>query len=139
MLFEASVPRAGTSAAAWLDTRAGWSQRRFVEGLQGFDNPQQLDHYLNAFISLRTRDNTLGGMYTFNYDILRGRYLQQRLVMYYNAQCCGVSAEYQNFNFEGLGSRARVPRDRRFNISFTLAGLGTFANVFGVFGAGGIQ
>ncbi len=123
----------------WLDTRAGWSQRRFVEGLQGFDNPQQLDHYLNAFISLRTRDNTLGGMYTFNYDILRGRYLQQRLVMYYNAQCCGVSAEYQNFNFEGLGSRARVPRDRRFNISFTLAGLGTFANVFGVFGAGGIQ
>jgi hypothetical protein len=30
-----------------------------------------------------------------------------------------------------------VPRDRRFNVSFTLAGLGTFANVFGAFGGAG--
>ena len=121
----------------WLETRGGWSQRRFIEGLPGFNDPSRLDHYLNAFAAVRTRDNTVGGIYTFNYDVLRSRYLLQRVMIYYNAQCCGVSAEYQNFNFEGLGSRAPVPQDRRFNVSFTLAGLGTFANIFGAFGGGG--
>ena len=119
-----------------LSTTAGWSQRRFIEGLRGFNNPNRLDHYLNSYTSMRNRSNTLGGGYQFNYDILRNRYLQQRLLVYYNAQCCGVSVEYQTFDFSGLGSRAPVPQDRRFNLTFTLAGLGTFANVFGAFGAG---
>ena len=121
----------------WIATTAGWSQRRFIEGLPGFDNPDRLDHYLNMFTSMNTRSNELGGAYSINYDLLRDRYLQQRLVVYYNAQCCGVSVEFQSFNFEGLGSRAPVPNDRRFNVSFTLAGLGTFANVFGAFGGVG--
>ena len=120
----------------WIQTTAGWSQRRFIEGLRGFNRPDRLDHYLNSFTSMRTASNHLGGAYSFHYDVQRGRYLQQRFVAYYNAQCCGVSVEFQTFNFEGLGSRARVPRDRRFNLSFTLAGLGTFANVFGAFGEG---
>ena len=128
----------GTYAfGGWFQTTAGWSQRRFVEGLRGFDNPDRLDHYLNARTSVRNRNDTVGGVYQFNYDVLRNRYLQQRILVYYNAQCCGVSIEYQSFNFEGLGSRAPIPQDRRFNLSFTLAGVGTFANVLGAFGAGG--
>ena len=122
-----------------IRTTAGWSQRRFIAGLPGFDNPDRLDHYLNAQTQVRNRSNTLGGAYQFNYDLLRDRYLQQRIVAYYNAQCCGVSVEYQTFDFTGLGGRVFVPRDRRFNLSFTLAGLGTFANVFGAFGGGGLQ
>ena len=121
----------------WVQTTAGWSQRRLIEGLRGFDDPDRLDHYLNAVTRVQNRGNTLGGAYQLNYDLLRDRFLQQRVLVYYNAQCCGVSVEYQTFNFEGLGTRAPVPQDRRFNLSFTLAGLGTFANVFGAFGAGG--
>lgn len=121
-----------------IQTTAGWSQRRFIEELPGFDDPNHLDHYLNAQTRVQNRSNTLGGVYQFNYDLLRDTYLQQRVVVYYNAQCCGVSVEYQTFDFTGLGSRAFFPRDRRFNLSFTLAGLGTFANVFGAFG-GGLQ
>ena len=131
---EATVETGG-----WIQQTAGWSQRRFVEQLPGFNDPRRLDHYLNSFTSLRTRNDEVGGVYSFHYDILRGRYLTQRVLVYYNAQCCGVSAEFQTFNFEGLGSRAPVQRDRRFNFTFTLAGLGTFANVFGAFGAGGAQ
>ena len=138
-----SSVRCGTISAdgtfdvgGWMQTTAGWSQRRFIEGLRGFDDPSRLDHYLNSFTTVRNRGNNVGGAYSFNYDLLRDRYLQQRFLVYYNAQCCGVSIEIQTFNFEGLGTRARVPRDRRFNLSFTLAGLGTFANVFGAFGAG---
>ena len=118
----------------WLSTTNGWSQRRFIAGLPGFNNPNRLDHYINSNTTLRNHSNTLGGGYQFNYDILRNRYLQQRLLVYYNAQCCGVSFAYQTFTFAGLGGRAPVPQARRFTVSFTLAGLGTFANVLGAFG-----
>ena len=120
----------------WFDQTAGWSQRRFVEGLSGFDNPAKLDHYLNSFTNLRTVGNRVGGVYQFNFDIQRGRFLQQRLLAYYNTQCCGINFEYQSFNLQGLGSRVRVDHDRRFNLSFTLAGLGTFSNMLGAFGVG---
>ena len=127
---------ANIDVGGWLNQTAGWSQRRFVEGLSGFDNPDNLAHYLNSFTNLRTRSNRFGGVYQLNYDIQRGRYLQQRVLAYYNAQCCGISIEYQSYNLEGLGARVRVDQDRRFNLSFTLAGLGTFSNMLGAFGVG---
>ncbi len=127
---------ASIEVGGWLNQTAGWSQRRFVEGLSGFDNPNNLAHYLNSFTNLRTRDNRVGGVYQFNYDVQRGRYLQQRVLAYYNAQCCGISIEYQSYNLEGLGALVRVDQDRRFNLSFTLAGLGTFSNMLGAFGVG---
>ena len=127
---------ASIEVGGWLNQTAGWSQRRFVEGLSGFDNPNNLDHYLNSSTGLRTRSNNVGGVYQFNFDIQRGRYLQQRVLAYYNTQCCGFNVEYQSFNLEGLGSRVRVDHDRRFNLSFTLAGLGTFSNMLGAFGVG---
>jgi lipopolysaccharide assembly outer membrane protein LptD (OstA) len=120
----------------WIQTSVGWSQRRFIEGLSGFNDRNGLDHYLNSVTSMRTKNNTVGGAYSFYYDVLRDHYLQQRVIVYYNAQCCGISGEFQSFDFVGLGSRARVPKDNRFNLSFTLAGLGTFANVLGAFGLG---
>ena len=123
----------------WLETRGGWSQRRFVEGLPGFNDPEQLDHYLNSYTAVRNRDNTIGGLYSFNYDVHNRRHLTQRLLVYYRAQCCSVSFEYMVYNFEGLGGRVAVPADRRFNVSFTLAGLGTFANVLGAFAGSGYQ
>ena len=127
---------ANLGVGGWLNQRAGWSQTRFVEGLSGFDDPDNRDHFLNSFTNLRTRSNRLGGTYQFNYDIHRGRFLQQRVLFYYNAQCCGINFEYQSFNLEGLGARVRVDQDRRFNLSFTLAGLGTFSNMLGAFGVG---
>ena len=119
----------------WLSTSGGWSQRRFIEGLPGFDNAARLDNYINSSTSFRTADNEFGGLYDFNYDIRRGRFLAQMIRLYYNAQCCGLRVDYQVFNFEGLGTRALVEQDRRVTVSFTLAGLGTFTNNFG--GAGG--
>ncbi|MCY4026004.1 MAG: LPS assembly protein LptD [Acidobacteria bacterium] len=125
----------------WLEARGGWSQRYFIEELSGFNDPRYLDHYVNGFVAARTRGGTVRGSYEFNYDVKTGRYLQQRIMVEYHAQCCGVRGEYQFFNFAGLGHRAVIPQDRRFNLSFTLAGLGTFANVLGAFGggAGGVR
>jgi LPS-assembly protein len=118
-------------------TSVGWSQRRFIPDLPGFDDPLRADHYLNATTTFQTARNRFGGTYAFNYDLRRDAFLQQRVLAYYNAQCCGVALEYQVFNWQGQPT-VGVPQDRRFNLSFTLAGIGTFSNFFGAL-AGGQQ
>jgi LPS-assembly protein len=125
----------GTVAIAdWLHTTGGWSQRRYIPGLPGFDDPTRLDHYLNAATQVRLKQNRYGAVYNFNYDLVLNNFLQQRLMGYYNAQCCGFAVEYQTYNLAGLGVRSPVSRDKRFNVSFTLAGIGTFSNFLGALG-----
>jgi hypothetical protein len=75
----------------------------------------------------------LGGDYSLNWDLQRDVVLQQRVMAFYNAQCCGVVVEYSQYK-PYVGSA--LPTDRRFNIGFTLAGVGTFSNFFGNFGGG---
>jgi hypothetical protein len=116
-----------------LQASAGWSRRRYIPGLPGFDNPNFADHYLNASANWHTKTNTLGATYSFNYDLHRDNFLQQRYLAYYNAQCCGFGVEYQAYNYSTFTGVA-VPQDRRFNLSFTLAGIGTFSNFLGAFG-----
>jgi LPS-assembly protein len=119
----------------WLRTTAGWSQTRLIPGLPGFDDPDILDHYLNASTDVRLSRNRYGASHSFNFDVARASFLQQRLMVYYNAQCCGFSVEYQHFDFGGL-SFAPVDQDRRFNFSVTLAGIGGFGNFFGAMSGG---
>jgi LPS-assembly protein len=109
-----------------IQTSAGWTKRAFVEGLAGYNNPEQLDHYINTTANVHTVDNRLGGIYTFNYDVLRSRMTQQRVSAFYNAQCCGIAFEYQTYNY-GSNSLSPIPIDQRFFLSFTLAGLGNFS------------
>jgi LPS-assembly protein len=109
-----------------IQSSAGWTKRAFVPGLAGFNNPEQLDHYVNATTNVHTLDNRLGGIYSFNYDVLRSRMTQQRVSAFYNAQCCGIAFEYQTYNY-GSSSVSPIPLDQRFFLSFTLAGLGNFS------------
>jgi hypothetical protein len=101
--------------------------------LPGYDNPFLANHYMNASANWHTRTNTIGATYSFNYDLRNDSFLQQRLLTYYNAQCCGFAVEYQVYNFSAF-SGFGVPQDRRLNVSFTLAGIGTFSNFLGAFG-----
>jgi LPS-assembly protein len=114
----------------WLDLSAGWSRRRVIPELPDFADPARATHSLNAAATLRSASNRLGGNYSFNYDFQRDFFLQQRILGYYNAQCCGVVLEWQTFNLQGIAG-VTVPQDRRFNISFSLAGIGTFSNFLG--------
>jgi LPS-assembly protein len=119
----------------WLHVNAGFSQRRYATS----DITQrQFDNYLTAMARIQTPGNRVGGTYTFNYDIGRSTMLSSRIVGYYNAQCCGFALEYQTYNFPQYSTLYPVQADRRFNFSFTLAGLGTFSNFFGAFGGGGM-
>ena len=44
------------------------------------------------------------------------------------------AVEYQTFNLAGSLDEPRARRTTGFNFSFTLAGIGTFSNIFGAFG-----
>lgn len=114
---------------SWFESSAGWSLRRYIPELPNFSDAAS-SHALNGSATLRTRTNRVGGTYTFDYDFKNDYFLQQRIIGYYNAQCCGVAVEYQTWNLLGLAG-ITVPQDRRFNISFTLAGIGTFSNFLG--------
>jgi hypothetical protein len=128
-----SVSAQGEAAVGdWLQANAGWSQRRLRTSALDLD-PINFDNYINGQTSLRTHNSRFGGTYSFNFDVGRGTMLQQRFVGYYHAQCCGFAMEYQTFDFPQF-DRFRVNQDRRFNFSFTLAGIGTFSNLFGAFG-----
>jgi len=49
------------------------------------------------------------------------------------ARGSGVAGEYQVDNLGGLQG-AGLQKDKRFNISFSLGGIGTFTNLLGAFG-----
>jgi hypothetical protein len=119
---------------AWntqLQSTVSWNKRGFIPQLPGFDNPDALNQYVNSSSTVRTRDNKYGAIYSFNYDIFTATMLQQRMSGFYNAQCCGVAFEFQNYHF---GAGSAIPADHRFFMSFTLAGLGNFSPFNGALG-----
>ena len=88
---------------------------------------------VNGSTRLNLMGGRLGGDYSINWDIERDVVIQQRVTAFYNAQCCGIIVEYQQYNPGGF-SGTSYPQDRRFNLGFTLAGIGTFSNFFGNMG-----
>ncbi len=117
----------------WLRTTVEWT--RYVPTVVAL-NPGAGTNYLSASADVRQPGHRLGGFYSFYYDLRRDEFLQQRYTAYYNSQCCGVAVEYQTYNLSGSFVSYGVSQDRRFNLSFTLAGVGTFSNLFGAFGGG---
>jgi hypothetical protein len=95
-----------------------------------------LSSYLNGSTSLRLREGRVRTTYALNWDIARAYLVSQTVMATYMGQCCGVQAEAQVFKY-APGSSILYPQDRRFNVSFVLAGLGTFSNFLGAFGVGG--
>jgi LPS-assembly protein len=123
----------GSYNSSRFQVTGGWSERRYLPNFPGFDNVALANHDINASTTIHNPGNHLGGTYSFNYDLRHDNFRQQRILAFYNAQCCGINIEYQTYNLGGV-SQYVVPQDHRFNLSFTLAGIGTFSNFFGAFG-----
>jgi LPS-assembly protein len=122
---------------ARIQLTAGWSKRGYIQELTQFNDcrivqtplsclPASLDQAINFSSNMHTKDNKVGSIYSFNYDVLHSTLIQQRVSAFYNAQCCGLAVEYQTYNY-GAGSTSPIPADHRFFLSFTLAGLGNFS------------
>ena len=123
--------------ASWEQERvsllAGWSQVRFRPDRTG-KNVARQTHFFNSSTTLRFQQNRYGLSHHLNWDVKAQAVLQQRIAGYYNAQCCGFSAEYQLFDLSRLGSNTPVPQDSRFHFSVTLGGIGNVSNIFGGLG-----
>jgi LPS-assembly protein len=120
----------GVYRTSLLEATAGWSKQNYGSATAGRSN-----NFVQQSTQLRFAGGKYGGTVSFNYDIARSMLLNQRYIAFYNAQCCGISFEYVAFNY-GSATTLPVPQNRRFNMSFTLAGVGSFSNFFGAFGGG---
>jgi LPS-assembly protein len=123
----------GGVVAGWALVNAGWSVSRSTPQLVN-EKPTTLSHYLNSTTVIRRPGNAFGGSYSFNIDMRTKDFVNQSIVAHYNTQCCGIALEFQKFNYGTRANDVGVPRDRRFNLAFTLAGIGTFSDLFGAFG-----
>jgi LPS-assembly protein len=123
----------GTVAIKSSSVSAGWSQRKY-ELTDVTSVLSRSDNYLNLGANLNFREGRFGGQYLFDYDFSRDLTMQQRVMAFYNSQCCGIAVEFQKRNLPSYIAAYAVPNDARFTISFTLAGVGTFASPLGMFG-----
>jgi hypothetical protein len=131
------LPRQYSAATSFMTPRTnlgiGWTKRQFLAGVPGYDTPDSATHFLNWAVATGTSGGRVHGSYMANLDVKQMSILQQRIVVSLNAQCCGVTFDYQILQAAQFGT-ATLPADRRFGISFSLAGLGSFSNPFGSFG-----
>jgi LPS-assembly protein len=125
--------RSFTANAGWEEKRisllAGWSSTRFRPDRNGL-NAIRPSQFFNSDLNLRLEENRYGFIHQLNWDIKTQSLLQNRIVAYYNAQCCGFSAEYQFIDLTRI-SVAGAPQDSRFHFSVTLGGIGNVSNIFG--------
>jgi hypothetical protein len=112
-----------------LQLIAGWSKTNYYSSAQGFvDIPPVNALYGSTTVSpLRGR---MTATYGFNYDVVHQKFLQQRMIVSYRAQCCGIAFDYQAYSTVS----STIPIDHRYAITFTLAGIGSFSPPLGGFG-----
>jgi LPS-assembly protein len=128
-----SIAANGGLAQGWVNANVTWSVFRSIPA----DLKQPIttaSHYLNPSVAIQKPGNAWSGIYAFNYDMKNTNFINQTIIAHYNTQCCGIAVEYQKFNFGTRAGAVGVAKDHRFNLSFTLAGIGTFSDLFGAFG-----
>jgi LPS-assembly protein len=123
----------GGASHGWVSSSTQWSVTKNPPVNIG-DKAITAQHFLNQSTIVRKPGNAFSGSYNFNLDVLNGKFVNQTVIAHYNTQCCGIAVEYQKFDFGTQAGAVGVPKDHRFNLSFTLAGIGTFSDLFGAFG-----
>jgi LPS-assembly protein len=126
--------RSLSADGGWEESRisllAGWSNVRFRPNQLTGVNTIRPSQYFNSNLNLRFQENRYGFIHQLNWDVKTQSLLQHRIAGYYNAQCCGFSAEYQFIDLSRVAS-SYVPQDSRFHFSVTLGGIGNVSNIFG--------
>jgi len=118
------------TTGASLNYRAGGVTLNYSRSR--FDRTKPTNSFVSASTRMQALENRVSGTYSLSWDVAQGQVVSQGVVGSYMAQCCGVQAEFQTFNYAtGLG--LPLSTDRRINVAFVLAGVGTFSNFFGAF------
>ena len=121
-----------TASRRAAQIQAGWTRRLVIPGLAGFE-PDNSTNYITSSVAVRPGRGRVTARYDMHFDIKQRTMYQQRIIASYSAQCCGVNVDYQQISLTHYPN-ALQPVERRFGISFTLAGIGSFSNPLGSFG-----
>ena len=93
------------------------------------------DHYMNASRDLAYRAATRSAAPTRSTTTLQTRHFPPAALSWrFTTRSAAASTSSTRPTTLPATSGFAVPQDRRFNLSFTLAGIGTFSNFFGAFG-----
>lgn len=122
---------AGVTARG-LNANVDWSKTFFIAELPNYNNKASLFQAITTTANYRAPDNHLSGRIGWSYDFQNKRRLQQGVVVSYMSQCCGVAVEFQTRYVGGITKTREY--NNTFNLSFSLAGIGTFSNLLGSFG-----
>jgi LPS-assembly protein len=134
--FETISADGTVRVTSWLRTGGSYSQVKYGLTMPGEPEVPSTT-YLGTQTTVSSPGGHLGGVYTFQMNAASRDLTHQRLGLHYNAQCCGVAVEYQTTALPPYLAQPRgITQDRRFNLSFTLAGIGSFSNFLGAFGIG---
>jgi hypothetical protein len=113
-----------------LQTQVGWT-RFYGLDTSGL-NQTLVSNSLNTSVSAQTPDSRFGSRYSLYYDILTSTVDQQRVSAFYNAQCCGLTLDYQTRPAVGVTGASIT--NHTFFLSLTLAGLGSVSPFSGANG-----
>ena len=122
-------------SAGWLQTTVGWSQRRFIPACPdsttrpALDQLPQREHH-RAPPGQPPRRRPTRSTTTCKQDT----FLQQRMHRVLQRAVLRLRGRVPDVQLQRQLRLLRARKDHRFNISFTLAGIGTFSNFFGAFG-----
>ena len=132
--------RSFSADAGWEQERishiASWSNVRFRPERPRRRTWRARPTTSTPYTSLRFQQNRYGVTHSLNWDVKNQSLTQHRIASYYNAQCCGFSAEYQFIDLSQI-SNVAVQQDSRFHFSVTLGGIGNVSNIFGALGGTG--
>ena len=124
------------SASDWLQTSAGLEPAALHPGARRVRQSERGEPLPERDATLRGPGNRIGGIYSFNYDLQRDTFLQQRISPTTTRSAAASASSTRRSTSAARVAGVTVPQDRRFNLSFTLAGIGTFSNLLGAFGGG---
>jgi lipopolysaccharide assembly outer membrane protein LptD (OstA) len=146
--FETISADGSVRLTSWLRTGGSYSQVKYGLTQPGETETEEAGEaeaeetkspyttFLGTQTTISSPEGRFSGVYSFQMNAVDRDLAQQRLGLHYNAQCCGVAFEYQTADLPPYLVRDGMKQDRRFNVSFTLAGLGSFSNFLGAFGVG---
>jgi lipopolysaccharide assembly outer membrane protein LptD (OstA) len=97
----------------------------------------QPNSFLTGSTGVRLREGRVTSQYAISWDLARGYVVSQTIATTYMAQCCGIQADFQTYNYQPGNGSVGIPVDRRFNLALVLSGLGSISNFFGAFGGTG--
>ena len=119
-----------------VNVTGGWSRQAFALTTSDRRRHQRQQHRPGDRRFPASSKASSAAWCQFQYDVTKSTLLNQRYVGFLQRAVLRRLVRIPGLQLSQLPNQFLLPQDRRFNMSFTLAGVGSFSNFFGAFGGG---